>query len=114
MGLRLSAMSRSRRAKRCPEVERLAMIVQSRNRDRTRGIILQQMNQYRRPSLPTERVPKFSAAATRLGMRAAVLSAVAAALLTLAAWTSVARAQDSPKLPDPSEVVKIHSLKLDA
>jgi len=47
-------------------------------------------------------------------MRAAVLSAVAAALLTLAAWTSVARAQDSPKLPDPSEVVKIHSLKLDA
>ena len=47
-------------------------------------------------------------------MRAAVLSAAAAALLTLAAWTGAARAQDSPKLPDPSEVVKINSLKLDA
>ncbi len=50
-----------------------------------------------------------AAARRRLGAAAACVAAVA-----LAAWAGVARAQDSPKLPDPAQVVKIQSLKLDA
>src|SRR5579885_727013 len=72
------------------------------------------MNRYCRPSSPTEHVTRVTAAAAvgrRLEAAAAAVAAIA--LAAVAAWAGAARAQGSPQLPDPSEVVKINSLKLD-